>query len=165
MSKYVSSRSSKIKQKLGFEVDNEIRGLEKVFEASHDAERSTPIKKSFNNFIDNESNNEEPSNQKETNKVFSSKLRTLRVDEMYPVMIWNQCEISKDQAIQNLVISYWQNEQFIIHENVYNAIKLWDNFVFLIFEFELYKTNNKIALIIFSQFRDFVIRYKELQQK
>ena len=167
MGKYVSNKSAKIKQKIGFDDNSEIKGLEKVFETSQENERSPQIKKSFNNFVDNDDADDHNSskNKENTNKNLIAKVRTLQIDELYPVMIWNQWDISQEQAIQDLVKPYIQYTQLTIHENVYNAIKLWDNFVFLIFEFKLYKTNNKIALKIFSQFRDFMIRYNELHQK
>lgn len=167
MNKYVSGRPSTIKQKIGLGDESEIKGLERVFETSQENEKSPRIKKSFNNFVDNEDaeDGNTAKNKDMLNKNFSAKLRTLQIEELYPVMIWSQLEITPEQAIKDLVTPYIQYTQLAIHENVYNAIKLWDNFVFLIFEFKLYNTNNKIALKIFSQFRDFMIRYKELHQK
>ena len=89
MGKYVSNKSAKIKQKIGFDDNSEIKGLEKVFETSQENERSPQIKKSFNNFVDNDDADDHNSskNKENTNKNLIAKVRTLQIDELYPVMI------------------------------------------------------------------------------
>jgi hypothetical protein len=55
---------------------------------------------------------------------------------------------------------------FRISNNISNLIKLWDNFLYLLFEFKLLPYHNqKLLQLIFSHFRNFVIKYISLLQE
>ena len=82
--------------------------------------------------------------------------------EMYPKMITTLCEIDSKTAKELLVHPFTNKVSFIVHENIANVVKLWDNFIYLVFEFKLYNFRNKVIECLLLQYRNFTIQYIEI---
>ena len=77
-------------------------------------------------------------------------------------MVTDLLDLDHSWANANLVDQFLGKVDLKVQNNIGNVIKLWDNFIYMIFEFKLYAISTQILDSVFSQFRNFCIQYIQI---
>ena len=89
------------------------------------------FKTTFNNYIDEaeeldqKSDDDVKVNSQSSIKLYSgNKPKVLTLDELYPKMVTDYCEMSKQDAVDILVKPYLNRQELKVNENIASIIKL-----------------------------------------
>lgn len=152
--KYSPREVSEVEEKKQTLHHQSFNELQQVYEENISSSQPK-YKTVFNNYVDEKEEIDKQSednilNDRSTIKFYTgTRTKVLEISDLYPKMIATLCEMSQKSAVEMLVHPFTANTSIPVLENISSILKIIDNLFYLVFEFQLYRTQNNTVYSIF----------------